>query len=151
MKLNSNLFQGNERLAACLVSDPAHVQKGDVGEHVADIQLALKLIDGAAIDPLELASRTYGSSTAAAVLAYKRARKIINPAYQTAADAIVGKMTIAALDADLVKLQKSGSTGIRCNSGGRETVGRRSVVVPPDTVPLAISARWDIFDKQRRA
>ena len=100
---------------------------------------------------INLASQTYGPSTTAAVLAYKRARKIINPAYQTAADAIVGKMTIAALDADLVKLQKSGSTGIRCNSGGRETVGRRSVVVPPDTVPLAISARWDIFDKQRRA
>ena len=80
-----------------------------------------------------------------------RARKIINPAYQTAADAIVGKMTIAALDADMVKLQKSGSTGIRCNFGTLETGGRRSAAAPPDTVPLAIAARWDMFDKQRRA
>lgn len=150
MALQSNLFQGNKRLEACLVSDPAHVQKGDTGEHVADIQLALKLIDGVEIDPVEVATQTYGPSTTAAVLAYKRARKIINPAYQTAADAIVGKMTIAALDADMVKLQKAGSIGIRCNTGGLETAGRRSAAAPPETVPLVIASRWDLFDKQRR-
>ena len=36
--------------------------------------------------------------TQQAVLNYKRARSIINYAYQTQADAIVGNMTIAALD-----------------------------------------------------
>ena len=46
MPLKSQLFEGNERLNACLVKDAAHVVPGEVGPHVADIQLALKIIDG---------------------------------------------------------------------------------------------------------
>ncbi|HEY7425978.1 MAG TPA: hypothetical protein VH682_17240 [Gemmataceae bacterium] len=40
----------------------------------------------------------YGLRTAAAVLAYKQAFQIINRRYQTQADNIVGRMTIASLD-----------------------------------------------------
>ena len=47
-------------------------------------------------------SQTYGSSTAAAVLTFNRERGIINRAYQTQADNIVGKMTMAALDAEVL-------------------------------------------------
>lgn len=43
----------------------------------------------------------YGPTTAAAVQSYKDKRGIINFSYQKAADNIVGKMTIAALDQEL--------------------------------------------------
>jgi hypothetical protein len=55
-------------------------------------------LDGAAIDP----DGSYGPATAAAVLAYKQKRKIINFSYQTTADNIVGKMTMAALDKEML-------------------------------------------------
>ena len=48
-----------------------------------------------------LASSSYGPSTKAAVLAYKTRRQIINRSYQSTPDAIVGKMTIASLDAEV--------------------------------------------------
>lgn len=64
-------------------------------------------IDGYRIEPHEIASGRYGPSTAAAVLAYKKKRKIINRAYQTAPDNIVGKMTIAALDEDMLRIERS--------------------------------------------
>ena len=44
----------------------------------------------------------YGPSTADVVLAYKRKRNIINYSYQTTADNIVGKMTMAALDKEML-------------------------------------------------
>lgn len=106
MTLRSNLLAGNKRLQSCLVSDPAHVMLGDQGEHVRLIQVALILIDDAAIDQNELDGQVYGRSTASAVLAYKKERKIINPAYQNKADDIVGKMTIKALDDEMFALQK---------------------------------------------
>ena len=49
-----------------------------------------------------MARAHYGPSTAAAVLAFKTRRNIINRAYQTKADNIVGRMTIAALDAEML-------------------------------------------------
>jgi hypothetical protein len=51
-----------------------------------------------------IADGIYGHRTAAAVLAYKRARNIVNHKYQTQADNIVGKMTIAAFDRELLGL-----------------------------------------------
>ena len=39
------------------------------------------------------------------MLAYKAARGIINRAYQTVPDNIVGKMTITSLDNDMVPLE----------------------------------------------
>jgi len=116
MPLKSQLFAGNARLNACLVKDADHVKPGDVGTHVTDIQLALNIIDGLEILETERKTGTYGPSTAAAVLAYKKKRKIINPAYQTTEDNIVGKMTIASLDQEMVEQQqKPVSAGIRCN------------------------------------
>lgn len=107
MPLVSNLFKDNKRLQSCLVSDPAHVTPGSTGEHVSLIQLALLDIENAAIAQGEVAAKRYGPSTAAAVLAFKKKRKIINPAYQSSADNIVGKMTIAALDKEMFERQRT--------------------------------------------
>jgi hypothetical protein len=96
------LFKGDAALEACLVRDSAHVTQGAVGPHVAKIQLALVTVDDADIDADELGVATYGPSTAQAVLDYKTERQIINFTYQTRPDNIVGKMTIARLDRDLV-------------------------------------------------
>jgi peptidoglycan hydrolase-like protein with peptidoglycan-binding domain len=104
MGLQSELFKGDPKLEACAVNDAAHISQKEnfVGEHVAKIQTALIRLDPTVkIDPGELSAKTYGPSTAAAVLAFKRARSIINFSYQTQADNIVGKMTIARLDREL--------------------------------------------------
>lgn len=98
MGLQSRLFRRDPLLEACLVQDASHVTLGAAGEHVAKIQAALFMLDGTTIARVELEGKRYGPSTAAAVLKYKRARNIINQAYQTKADDIVGKMTIASLD-----------------------------------------------------
>ena len=79
MSLQSQLFRGDAKLEAAAVSDPAHILQGANGDHVHKIQLALIQLDGAAIDP----DGEYGPATAAAVLAYKRKRNIINRSYQT--------------------------------------------------------------------
>jgi hypothetical protein len=105
MPLTSRLFAPCARLNACLVQDNAHVVEGESGAHVRRIQLALKAIDDIDIAPDELSQKRYGKSTVSAVLAYKTTRKIINRQYQTKPDAIVGKMTIASLDRDMVNLQ----------------------------------------------
>jgi hypothetical protein len=98
MALQSQLFRGDPKLEAAAVSDPAHIELGAKGEHVRKIQLALIQLDGAVI----AADGGYGLATAAAVLAYKKKRNIINRSYQTQADNIVGKMTIAAMDKELL-------------------------------------------------
>jgi hypothetical protein len=58
------------------------------------------------IENAELAAARYGDSTAAAVLDYKTNHDppIINTSYQKQADSIVGKMTIVALDEDLLDI-----------------------------------------------
>jgi hypothetical protein len=99
------LFFGDRALEECLVCDSAHVTIGAVGGHVTKIQSALVLLDHSTIDISELHEGRYGPSTAAAVLAFKRKRQIINYSYQTEADAIVGKMTIAAMDRELLTLE----------------------------------------------
>jgi peptidoglycan hydrolase-like protein with peptidoglycan-binding domain len=101
--LQSQLFRGDEKLEAAAASDPAHVTPGAVGEHVKRIQLALDQLDHAHLLP----DGIYGSRTAAAVLAYKQRRGIVNRTYQTTADNIVGKMTIAVLDREMFA-QESG-------------------------------------------
>jgi hypothetical protein len=105
MGLNSILFKGDSRLEACLLHDRSHVTPDASGGHVSKIQAAVSIIDGCSIDVRELSSRTYGRTTAAAVLAFKRRRNIINRSYQTQADNIVGKMTIAALDKEMLKAE----------------------------------------------
>jgi hypothetical protein len=99
------LFYGDRALEDCLVHDSAHVTTGAVGGHVTKIHSALVLLDNSTIDITELREGRYGPSTAAAVLAFKRKRQIINYSYQTKADNIVGKMTIAAMDREVLALE----------------------------------------------
>jgi len=101
MPLTSRLFRGNRALEACAVEHSAHITHGAAGDHVGKIQFALFTLDGLLIERTELMFQRYGRSTAAAVLAYKKKRQIINRSYQSAPDDIVGKMTIASLDKEM--------------------------------------------------
>ncbi len=101
MALVSSLFRGNRALEACALQDAAHITRGATGDHVAKIQFALFSLDRLTIDRTELVLQQYGRSTAAAVIAYKTKRRIINQSYQNAPDDIVGKMTIASLDQEM--------------------------------------------------
>lgn len=101
MPLTSKLFRGDSKLEAAAVSDPDHILPGAAGPHVGKIQQALITLDGADIDQ----DGSYGPETAAAVLAYKQKRSIINFSYQTQADNIVGKMTITSLDKEMHDLE----------------------------------------------
>jgi peptidoglycan hydrolase-like protein with peptidoglycan-binding domain len=107
MSLQSKLFSGDPKLEAAAVSNPAHIVPGAVGEHVGKIQQALMALDQAVIDAGERAAKQYGSSTANAVLSYKRKRNIINLSYQTQADNIVGIMTMAALDKEMLQREQA--------------------------------------------
>jgi peptidoglycan hydrolase-like protein with peptidoglycan-binding domain len=102
MPLQSRLFSGDPKLEAAATSDAAHVTQGMRGDHVMKIQAALVRLDGASI----VADGIYGLATAAAVLAYKKKRDIINRTYQSQADSITGKMTIAAMDAEMASYEK---------------------------------------------
>lgn len=117
MALQSQLFRNDPKLEAAAVSDPAHIVPGARGEHVRKIQLALIQLDGAAI----AADGNYGPATAAAVLAYKQKRNIVNRAYQTQADNIVGKMTIDRLDKEALAAER------------RDNDRTPHCIFPPDT------------------
>jgi hypothetical protein len=106
MALQSVLFSDDDALQACLINDRAHVTLGAVGDHVTKIHSALVVLDDASIDLSELRVGRYGPSTAQAVLAYKRKRQIINHSYQSQADDIVGKMTIAAMDNEMLAAER---------------------------------------------
>jgi hypothetical protein len=138
MALQSQLFRGDPKLEAAAVSDPAHIVPGATGEHVRKIQLALIQLDGAAINP----DGKYGTATADAVLAYKQKRNIINRTYQTQADNIVGKMTMAALDkemsanegpADGVPIRSRSGNGT-CAVMSKPVSGATTFVTDPDIV-----------------
>lgn len=102
MPLRSNLFAGDLKLEAASTSHPAHITRGSVGPHVAKIQGALFVLDGVEVAENERRSQLYGPSTAAAVLAYKRKRDIVNRSYQSTADDVVGIMTVKAMDDELL-------------------------------------------------
>jgi hypothetical protein len=108
MPLQCQLFKGDPRLEACLVQDSAHVTPGSVGDFVTKIQQALVMVDGSFIASTDSAAKLYGRTTASAVLAFKTKRGIINQAYQTQPDNIVGKMTIRALDNEVLAKQAAG-------------------------------------------
>ena len=63
MALQSELFRDDTSLQACLVKDSAHIVKGARGQHVAKIQTALGIIEGALIDSDELSASFYGPAT----------------------------------------------------------------------------------------
>lgn len=119
MGLSSRLFNGDKRLEAAQVDDRAHLTVGAQGHHVAKVQMALNAVDWLRIDRIELARQYYGRSTAAAVLAYKTRRSIINHAYQNTPDDIVGKMTITRLDSDLRLWEASQQHRGDCRCGVR--------------------------------
>ena len=97
MALQSQLFRGEPKLEAAANSDSAHVTPGARGPHVEKIQTALNILDSAGLG----VDGGYGPATATAVLNYKTKRNIINRSYQTSADNIVGKMTMAKLDEEM--------------------------------------------------
>ncbi|WP_342359483.1 hypothetical protein [Terrarubrum flagellatum] len=101
MSLRSNLFTGDKALEAASANHKAHIMRGAIGTHVRRIQVALSVLDNAVIAENEMASFMFGPTTAAAVLAYKRARDIVNHSYQSQADDIVGIMTVAVMDKEL--------------------------------------------------
>ena len=120
MSLKSKLFNGDPKLEAASRSHPAHIVPGAMGDHVAKIQQALARLDNAAIDVGEREAKRYGSSTANAVLAYKKRRDIINRSYQTQADNIIGIMTVAAMDEELLAQENNTTisvTTIKCELG----------------------------------
>jgi peptidoglycan hydrolase-like protein with peptidoglycan-binding domain len=126
MSLTSRLFVGDPKLEAAATSNPDHIQPGAVGEHVAKIQQALMALDGAVIDSGEVVAKRYGPSTASAVLSFKKKRNIINRSYQTQADNIVGIMTIAALDKEMLQREQGTRIivgGILCEFGNANGPG----------------------------
>lgn len=107
--LQSSLFANDAKLAACLVRDADHITQGASGEHVRKIQYALMVLTACALPGNELSRSIYGPQTAKLVKKYKIDRQIINYSYQTAADDIVGKMTIAALDKEMLGFERQES------------------------------------------
>ena len=107
MALKSEYLKGDRRLEAAAVSNPAHVTPGSRGDHVGKIQRVLITLDEADIDDNELREARYGTSTADAVFDYKNddRRKIINKAYQSSPDKIVGIMTMASMDREMFDRQ----------------------------------------------
>lgn len=97
MALQSQLFGGEPALEAAANVNSAHITPGARGPHVEKIQTALNILDSAGLG----VDGRYGPATATAVLNYKTARNIINRSYQTSADNIVGKMTMAKLDEEM--------------------------------------------------
>lgn len=141
--LQSQFFSGDPRLEACAVQDAAHIFQGAAGEHVSKIQAALFLVDDLVIDAGELSAKNYGPSTAAAVLAFKQERNIINRSYQTQADDIVGKMTIAELDKELAELENPSSDGVGCvitDDGDHLYAGQDTSPKPSFQLAFLISA-----------
>jgi peptidoglycan hydrolase-like protein with peptidoglycan-binding domain len=124
MPLVSKIFKGDAKLEACLVNHSAHITQGAVGEHVSRIQTALLLLDASKIKNDERVARHYGASTAAAVLAYKTKRQIINRSYETQADNIVGKMTISALDSEMFQLELASHDRHCCAGMGTRPIRR---------------------------
>jgi hypothetical protein len=103
--LHSDLFAGNERLERCAVNHAYHVTPGSAGDFVSKIQEALVILNQAILIGTDVSSQTYGQSTADAVLDYKTDRGIINRAYQTAPDNIVGIMTINTMDTEMAAIE----------------------------------------------
>ena len=144
MPLRSLMLKDDAALQACLLQDRDHVTPGSTGNHVAKIQKSLLLLEQAPIAIAELRARAYGATTAAAVLAYKRRRQIVNLSYQQTADNIVGKMTIARLDADLLLIEQRDTPGrVVCrdsHGGGSARVALASPSASPTSSASALVA-----------
>jgi hypothetical protein len=152
MPLRSLMLKDDPSLQACLVQDQSHVVPGAKGNHVAKIQKALLLLEQAGIQSGELRSRLYGPTTVAAVLAYKRKRRIINPAYQTTPDNIVGKMTIARLDTDLLEIeQRVTPNRVVCGGSGGGSASGGPVAGITERVVRRLNASLSILFQETTA
>lgn len=152
MPLQSITLRGDARLQKCLISDPHHVTPGSRGEHVGLIQKCILVLEHGRIGPDELRTRTYGPSTAAAVLAYKRARQIINRTYQHQADNIVGRMTIARLDEEIAKVERASTHLDRCGQAGGSdrSLTARSLPVGAPAGPQPVNLRRSLAVQLQR-
>lgn len=112
MALTSSLFAGDDLLNAALTQDASHILPGSVGPHVLKLQAALELLERVELPADEKDAFLYGPATADAVQHYKAIRRIINTSIQAQADNIVGKRTIAAMDAELQQGGTSRATRI---------------------------------------
>ena len=141
MALVSQLFRGDPVFERCLVDDQAHITPGSRGPHVAKIQTALFALDQFAVAPGEVQSQSYGPSTANGVQAFKRKRGIINRSYQTQPDNIVGKLTIASLDAEMARVVPK-PQGVNCFPARLYTSNRSvlSFASPTSAAPAASAA-----------
>jgi hypothetical protein len=74
-RLRSKLFRGDRRLEACLSDNASHMTPGAVGDHVTKIQTALTLLGEPHIAASEITTKTYGPTTASAVLAREKTRQ----------------------------------------------------------------------------
>ncbi len=97
--LKSMMFADIQVFEDCAVDDAKHIVPGTIGLHVVMIQGALATVGGQKIDEREVDKKLYGVSTAAAVANFKRSHKPPLLNYRNQIDPIVGKKTIAALDA----------------------------------------------------
>lgn len=135
MALQSKLLGGDSKLEAAALSDPAHILPGTSGPHVGKIQQALIQLDGAAMTP----DGVYGKGTAAAVIAFKTKRQILN--FAAKIDDIVGKKTIAALDSEMIAKERGSASG--GGSRGRlgfAIVGDGTLSAPLVVVPFPANA-----------
>jgi hypothetical protein len=145
MALRSRLFARDVKLNAAAVSNSAHIAPGASGAHVGKLQRALILLDDARISTHDLRFGHYGLSTAQAVLSYKTKRQIINTSYQTRADNIVGIMTMAALDAEMVKRESHVVPSYGCGDPGRSRRAAAPVMIAVGsraTLAFGISERF---------
>jgi hypothetical protein len=114
---SSKLFSNPRDLAleSCATKNEGHISIRDnrTGPHVHKVQAALlriaardpKLRGKVTIDAGEINTQTYGETTRRSVLAYKQDRRVINTSYQSAADDIVGIMTISRLDDEIARIE----------------------------------------------
>ena len=105
--LRSKLFSGNRELKEASENHARHIVRNhkQTGDFVSKIQEALIILDNAILTGSEIPDQRYGNSTADAVLAYKTSRGVINHTYQKTADDIVGIMTMARLDKDMLEIE----------------------------------------------
>jgi hypothetical protein len=89
-----------------------HIAMGAKGDHVLRIQQALTVLGEVPYTlwihfASEANAKHYGTATASTVLRYKTKRHIVNYLHERYADDIVGKMTIARLDLDMIEYERT--------------------------------------------
>ena len=106
--LLSQFLRDDPLLVACY-DDPARsIGEGDVGPHVARLQFAALSLAGGWISGVEVASRSYGPTTAKAVFGYNMSRRILRPLHGTSPQDTVTRETLSALDAEIVIFESAG-------------------------------------------